>query len=199
MISILLYLVSALAAFGYAAAIAAEQAVTHLSSRKATELDSSATTIIAGVYDIMPNPWGSLCGTTWPSYINVNTVPDQPRASPLCQYLYDFITILTSQGATNKNVDFVYICPPHVPVPTVPQGYGSRNIKFIVSGPTSFPGNHATFDANLQILDINTIPATNVNIPVKIGYYFNTKNQEKPGFEMLTFQNIYCVNNPDLT
>jgi hypothetical protein len=144
--------------------------------------------IATGIFDIKPNPYGPPCGMTWDSIISVNSAGDQSKASPLCKFLYQYITLPTSQGKGDKQVNFIYLCPPQWPEPTL--GYGSLNIKFIVTGPTMFPGDHATVPVNLQILNINTIPPTNVKIPVEIGYYFDTNNPVKPGFKMLTLQNI---------
>jgi hypothetical protein len=125
--------------------------------------------------------------------ISVNSAGDQTKASPLCKYLHTYITLPTSQGISDKKVNFIYLCPPNWPAPTSPEGYGYHNIKFIVTGPTIFPSGHLTVNANLNVLNIHAIPPSNINIPVKLGYYFDANNPTKPGFKMLTFRTIACA------
>jgi hypothetical protein len=130
---------------------------------------------------------------TWDVTISVYSAGDQTKASPLCKYLHTYITLPTSQGISDKKVNFIYLCPPNWPAPTSPEGYDYHNIKFIVTGPTIFPSGQLTVNANLNVLNIHAIPPSNINIPVKLGYYFDANNPTKPGFKMLTFQNIACV------
>ncbi|OCT47249.1 hypothetical protein CLCR_02639 [Cladophialophora carrionii] len=152
-----------------------------------------ASTSGQGIYDITPHPFGAPCGTTWDVTIGVQSAGDQTKASPLCKYLHTYITLPTSQGISDKKVNFIYLCPPQWPVPTSPEGYGYHDIKFILTGPTMFPGDSGTVNANLNVVNIHAIPPTDTDIPVKIGYYYDINNPTKPGFKMLTFRSITCA------
>ncbi|EXJ57535.1 hypothetical protein A1O7_07883 [Cladophialophora yegresii CBS 114405] len=152
-----------------------------------------ASTSGQGIYDITPHPFGAPCGMTWDVTISVKDAGDQTKASPLCKYLHTYITLPTSQGISDKKVNFIYLCPPQWPTPISPEGYGYHDIKFIVTGLTMFPSGDETVNANLNVVNIHTIPPTNTNIPVKIGYYFDVNNPNKPGFKMLTFRSIACA------
>ena len=107
----------------------------------------------------------------------------------MCGFLHDYIVIPTSQGISDKIINFIYLCPPQYPVLTSSVGYGSRSIKFIVTTPANFSPDQGTLSAYLQILDITTIPPTNVHIPVEIGYYFDLYSNKL----LPTVQNISCM------
>lgn len=187
--SIILLLLAALLSAASAAVLPNSHHNTDLAATNATfDLISLR---LDTVFDFNPEPFGAVCGTTWEVTIDVNTIGTQPLASAPCKFLYQYITIPTSQGISNKEVDFVYLCPPQWSTPN--NGYGSRDIKFVVTGPATFVSGSGHFDATLAIQDTTTSPSlTDLKIPVQIGYYFDTNNPVKPGFEMMTFASMTC-------
>ena len=143
--------------------------------------------IATGLFNIKPDPAGGPCGAEWDSIITVNDPGDQSQASPLCRFLYQYITIPTDQGYGYKRVSFIYHCAPQST-----SGLGGNEIKFIVTGPSTFPGDHGTFPANLLIVDDKSA-VTNINIPVEMAYYYNINNPAAPGVKMFTFETMKCL------
>jgi hypothetical protein len=142
-------------------------------------------------YEILPHPFGSPCGMTWDVEISTITHGDQKNTSALCQFLDSYIVQKSLNGAAEMKVNFIYVCPPNYPSPTSAIGYGYEDIKFIVTGPTQFPAVSTSFDAEMQVLNIHD--GTNVpNIPIKLGFYWDTENAANPGFKFFTISNIDC-------
>ncbi|EXJ67664.1 uncharacterized protein A1O5_09010 [Cladophialophora psammophila CBS 110553] len=185
---ILLFLLALTNATAIPSSLAGEGAVNGLITRNET----SASAAFAGplIFNISPNPAGPPCGMTWEVNINVKSRGSVGDASTSCNALYNYVTLPSSSvpQTISKDVNFVYLCP-DTPEPISPEGYGYRDIKFIVKGTSDFPSGQNTFLAQLQVLNIDGLPETNMDMPVEIGYAI-TDNADP--LKQLTLQYIYC-------
>ncbi|OAP56408.1 hypothetical protein AYL99_09587 [Fonsecaea erecta] len=154
------------------------------------ETSGSAASTNDLTFNISPNPIGPPCGMTWEVNINVESRGSVGDTSTSCNALYNYVTLPSSSvpQTISKDVNFVYLCPDTL-TPISAEGYGYRDIKFIVKGPADFPGDQNTFLAQLQVLNIDDSPETNMNLPVEIGYAI-TDNADP--LKQLTMQYIYC-------
>lgn len=132
-------------------------------------------------FNIDPDiPW-PICGWTWDANINIKHRGDAKKTSALCNTVFNYITG-PSNTASSKDVNISYLCD-GVSSPTVPQGYGSRDIKFVLTAPLAFLAHQTSIPASLQVMNMHDY--TYLNVPVDIGYKLSSKGE-------LKWQYIYC-------
>ncbi|KIX99760.1 uncharacterized protein Z520_04396 [Fonsecaea multimorphosa CBS 102226] len=186
---ILLFLLALINATAIPSSLNGAEAASSLVARNETSGSGALADYLT--FNISPNPVGPPCGMTWEVNINVESRGSVGDTSNSCDALYNYVTLPSSSVSQtiSKDVNFVYLCPPETPAPISAEGYGSRDIKFIVQGTSDFPGNQNTFLAQLQVLNIDDSPETNMNLPVEIGYAINDNADPQ---NQLTLRYIIC-------
>ncbi|KIW80647.1 hypothetical protein Z517_07263 [Fonsecaea pedrosoi CBS 271.37] len=188
LLPVLLFLLALANATAIPSSLLGVETIVDLARRN--ETSGSAALADPLTFNISPNAAGPPCGMTWEVNINVKSRGSIGDTSTSCNALYNYVTLPSSSvpQTISKDVNFVYLCP-DTPTPIVPEGYGYRDIKFIVKGGSDFPSTQNTFLAQLQVLNINDSPETDMNMPVKIGY--TVTNTADP-LKQLNLQYIYC-------
>ncbi|OQU99393.1 hypothetical protein CLAIMM_05029 [Cladophialophora immunda] len=189
LLPILLFLLAVANATAIPSSLTGAETAVDLIARNETSGSAALTDYLT--FNISPNPVGPPCGMTWEVNINVKSRGSVGDTSTSCNALYNYVTLPSSSvpQTISKDVNFVYLCP-DTPEPVSAEGYGYRDIKFIVKGGSDFPGNQNSFLAQLQVLNIDDSPETNMNMPIEIGYAI-TDNPDP--LKQLNLQYIYCV------